>query len=131
MWRTAIFLSMLFALAATALAQQSTPSVPRYEPQKQEKLSGTIDQVNEYHCAVSGTVGAHLTLKDSAGATVEVHLAPVKFMKEYGISITPGAKAEIVGMRATIDGKPAMLAKSAKIGQDMYTFRDDDGRPLW
>ena len=62
---------------------------------------------------------------------IEVHLAPATFMKQYGITISKGDKATVVGSRITFEGKPALVAKSVTIAHDTYIFRDDKGRPLW
>jgi hypothetical protein len=126
------FLVMLVTLTAAALyAQQGPAPVPRYEPQKEQRFTGVVEQVNNYHCPISGKLGAHLTLQNPSGRAWEVHLAPVQFLKDYEISIEPGAKVEIVGMETMYDGKLAMLARTVTVGQATYTFRDERGRPLW
>ncbi len=128
----AIFLcSMLLLLAASS--QEKKPqreAVPGYDTANQETFTGSVLEIKEYKCPVTGTVGSHLALK-GANEVIEVHLAPVAFMKEYGIVFKTGDKLDVVGTRVTFAGKPALLARSAKVGRETFLFRDEKGRPLW
>ncbi|MGE5323011.1 MAG: hypothetical protein ACM3SW_09125 [Actinomycetota bacterium] len=107
------------------------PQTPiAYDNSSQEKVQGKIQEVKEYACPVTGATGFHITVKTTEGV-VEVHLAPAKFLKEYEISLKPGEDVTVIGAKATVDGKPAVLAKTVTVGRDTFTFRDDKGKPLW
>ena len=133
----AMLLVALVTLMGTKVVSQEPkpplPGIPKYEPLNEVTLQGKVLEVKEYQCPISGTVGGHLAVKEAGGGAgvVEVHLAPVKFMKEYEIGVKPGDLVTIVGMRTVFDGKPAMLAKTVTVERDTYTFRNNKGTPLW
>jgi DNA/RNA endonuclease YhcR with UshA esterase domain len=114
------------------LAQE--PSAPshefKYDAAKQVVVEGFVEEVKEYRCPVSGTVGAHITVKQSFGS-IEIHLAPVTFMKKYEIAINKGDRVAIQGSKILFEGKPALIAKTVADDSTTYAFRDSDGRPLW
>src|SRR5262249_53592830 len=97
---------------------------------KQVVISGVVQEVQAYKCPVTGTVGAHITVA-TRGSTIEVHLAPVSFLKQYEIVINKGDNVEIEGAKIQFENKPALLAKLVAINQTTYAFRDPAGKPLW
>ena len=127
-----MWLLMLFAgtspltVAADKTPQETFP----YDIANQKILNGTVVDVQDYQCPVSGTVGSHITVRH-AGGIIEVHLAPAKFLKLYEIVISKGDQVQIQGAMATVDGKPALLAKVVADGNSTFAFRDSKGRPLW
>jgi hypothetical protein len=128
-----IFLLMLLAGGNSLVAQNKTsPSqeIYPYESGKQVVISGVVQEVRDYKCPVTGTVGAHITVA-TATSTIEVHLAPVSFLKQYEIVINKGDKVEIQGARILFENKPALLAKMLAIDKTTYAFRDPAGKPLW
>ena len=124
----AVSLCLLFA-ASTANGQEKK-LVPKFDAANQTTVKGIIDQISDYECPISGSMGAHLSVRNSDG-TVEVHLAASKFLKEYGIVFAKGDAVQITGTKATFDGKPALLARQVIVGDRTYSFRDDKGIPLW
>jgi len=128
-----LYLLMLLA-GGTFLAGQDKTSASHemypYENGKQVVISGVVQEVKAYQCPVTGTVGAHITVATSA-STIEVHLAPVSFLKQYEIVINKGDRVEIQGARIQYENKPALLAKVVAIDKTTYAFRDPAGRPLW
>ena len=70
-------------------------------------------------------------LKAENGTVVEVHLAPTKFMKEYGLVVVPGDNVEVLGSSVTIDGTAALVAREITHGQETLVFRDAAGKPAW
>jgi hypothetical protein len=126
---------LLFAGEASQVISQEKPAPPAqqnftYDPANQTTLQGVIQEVKDYKCPVTGTMGTHISLKTEE-LTTEVHLAPSKFLKEYEIVLKPGDEAKIVGVKFTFDGKPAMLAKTVTVGKETFVFRNDKGKPLW
>lgn len=101
-----------------------------YNTTDQVTVEGTVQEVKDYKCPVTGTVGSHITVKTS-GDAIEVHLAPVTFMKEYEMVLHAGDNVKVVGAKILFEGKPALLAKTVKVGQETFTFRDEKGKPLW
>ncbi|HZR27240.1 MAG TPA: hypothetical protein VFA71_00560 [Terriglobales bacterium] len=133
----ALLVVVLVTLAGvTATSQESKPplpGIPKYEPLSEVTLQGRVQEVKEYHCPISGTLGSHIAVKEEGvgAGVVEVHLAPVTFLKEYGITIKPDDLVTIVGVRVVFNGKPAMLAKTVTVQRDTYAFRNSKGAPLW
>lgn len=121
-------LGFLNGAACSLIAQDKTP--PKYDVAKQQTVEGFIQEVKDYNCPVTGTLGFHIKIKTSGG-TLEVHLAPTAFLKDYGMELQAGDNVEIVGVKFAYDGHPAMLAKTLKMGQATFFFRDEQGRPLW
>jgi len=101
-----------------------------YDSGKQVVISGVVQEVKAYKCPVTGTVGAHITVA-TAGSTIEVHLAPVTFLKQYEIVFNKGDKVEIQGAKFLFENRPALLAKLIAIDKTTYAFRDPAGKPLW
>ncbi len=128
----------LFIWVALAATQQQKPSdvgIPAYDPAQAQTFSGTVVEVKNYQCPVSGTIGSHLSVRGMT-ETREVHLAPTKFLKDYEIVLNPGDHVSVTGIKFIFDGKPAMLAGTVVAGtpvtgQSTYIFRDAKGRPEW
>ncbi|HET7873644.1 MAG TPA: hypothetical protein VFL42_14095 [Terriglobales bacterium] len=126
---------LLGFLGITCLLQSQEKGTPAqgkypYDPAKQVTLTGKIQEIKDYHCAVSGTLGSHFSLK-AEGETLEVHLAPVNFMKDYEIKFRAGEEAKVIGVKIEFEGKPALMARTVVVGNDTFVFRDEKGRPLW
>lgn len=122
-------LSLILLVAAPAVRAEQK-NVPKFDPANQTTIKGVIEQVNNYECPISGTMGSHLTVRSGPG-TVEVHLAASKFLNEYGIAFTKGDSVEVTGTKVVFDGKPALLARQITVGDRTYSFRNDKGIPLW
>ncbi len=118
---------VLFAVAAAA---QKASKVP-YDPSTEAKIKGEIEEVKEFECPVSGTLGFHIVLK-APDHTYTVHVAAAKFIKEYEITFAKGDQVVVVGSKVKLaDGQEAILAREITRGQSTYAFRDKTGRPLW
>jgi hypothetical protein len=42
-----------------------------------------------------------------------------------------GDKVEVVGSKVKFNGSDAIIARELTRGQDTFTFRDKDGKPVW
>lgn len=122
--------ALLVALPVTLAQKPSNNSVPAYNVAQEHTFSGTIKEVKEYQCPVSGTVGSHISVAGDI-TTIEVHLAPATFLKDYDIVLKAGDRVTVRGIKFEFEGKPAMLARIVTTGQNTYTFRDTKGRPEW
>jgi len=130
--KSLVVLAFLLLLAAPLSLMQAAAGndVPAYNPAQEQTFSGTIQEVKEYQCPVSGTIGSHIAVSGGS-ETVEVHLAPATFLKQYGIVLKAGDRVTITGIRFIFDGKPAFIARTIVAGQSTFTFRDGKGRPEW
>jgi DNA/RNA endonuclease YhcR with UshA esterase domain len=76
-------------------------------------------------------MGAHVMLKLDGGQILEVHLAKTKFVKDYELTFTKGESLEVKGVKVKFEGVDTIFAREIKRGNDMYMFRDKDGKPIW
>src|SRR5690349_18900422 len=125
-----IFCRILLSLAVLGALAFTEEAIPNYNPAQQQTVRGVVQEVKDYQCPVSGTIGSHIAI-NSGAETIEVHLAPARFLKEYGIVIKEGDSVTVTGMKFTFQGKSAMIAKTVVAGRSTFTFRDDKGRPEW
>jgi DNA/RNA endonuclease YhcR with UshA esterase domain len=126
-------LLMVLAGGISLVAQSKTPASREtypYDNSNQVIVIGVVEDVKDYQCPVTGTVGTHITVRRATG-TIEVHLAPATFMKHYEIVVNKGDNIEIQGSKILFEGKPALLAKAVAIDRTTYAFRDAAGKPLW
>lgn len=131
----AVILMLAVAVIATpAFAAAKTPpqnDVPKYNPATEATFKGTVDDVHDRQCPVSGGLGAHIVLKLSDGKTIEVHLATTKFMKSYELIFNKGDQVEVTGSKVTFEGVETIFAREIKRGNDTFVFRDKAGNPVW
>ena len=76
-------------------------------------------------------MGSHVILKLENGSTIEVHLASTKFVKEYELVFNKGDELEVTGSKVQFEGVDTIFAREVKRGNDMFVFRDKDGKPVW
>ena len=128
-----VFALLLFGAAMNLISQEKsspTHASYTYAPTSEQTMRGWVVETKDFQCPVTGTVGSHITVKNEL-SSIEVHLAPASFMKQYEISIRKGDNVTVVGSKIMFEGKSALIAKSVAIGNDTYNFRDQSGKPLW
>ena len=129
-WALAVLVGVLTCGAVAAQAP-ANGSVPKYDKTTEVKLKGTVVDVRDYHCPISGTMGSHLTLKLQSGGTIELHLAATKYMKSYEMVFSKGDEIEVLGSKVKFNGGDTVLAREITRGQDSFVFRDEKGKPVW
>jgi len=131
----AVILTLVFALILTpslaATKPGSQPGVPKYDVTTEGVFKGTVEDVHDRECPVSGGMGAHIILKLGDGKTIEVHLATTKFMKNYELVFNKGDQIEVTGSKVMFEGVETIFAREVKRGNDTFVFRDKDGNPVW
>jgi hypothetical protein len=131
---TTICVTLLIFLAGAAVVSQEKNSPAHnhyvYDPAAQQTFGGIVAEANDYTCPVTGTLGSHITVKGDI-STIEVHLAPASFLKQYEIQIHKGDRVTVTGSKIMYEGKESLIAKTLVVGHDTYNFRDPKGRPLW
>jgi len=124
-------LAMVVILTPAFAAEKGAQaSVPKYNPKTEVTLKGTVDEVRDHECPVSGGMGAHIVLK-TGDKTIEIHLATTKFMKNYDLVFAKGDQVEVTGSKVTFEGVETIFAREIKRGDDTFAFRDKDGNPVW
>src|SRR5271169_1325998 len=108
--RIVSFILAAFALVLTVAPagawQKSDPGliVPKYDRASETTFRGTVEEVRNRQCPVSGGMGSHLILRLSSGNTVEVHLATTKFVRTYDLVFNKGHVVTVVGTRVQFEG---------------------------
>jgi hypothetical protein len=59
--------------AAPAQKAETAVVVPKYDRAAEATFKGTVEEVRNRQCPVSGGMGSHLILKLAGGNTIEVH----------------------------------------------------------
>src|SRR5689334_20371815 len=83
-------LSLALIPAAAADKPQSGAGVPKYNPATEVTVKGSVEEVRDRTCPVSRGMGSHVILKTADDKTIEVHLAPTKFVKTYELVFAKG-----------------------------------------
>jgi hypothetical protein len=124
---------LILAVAQSGLGQKSVPgvAVPKYDPAAQATFRGTVAEVKDRQCPVSGGMGSHLILKMSGGNMIEVHLASTKFVRTYDLLFKKGDLVEVVGTKVQFEGVETILAREVTRGNSTFIFRDKDGKAIW
>ena len=132
-WRL-IAIIVVLAVTTTLFAAPksgSASAVPKYNPATEVTIKGTVVEITDRNCPVSGGMGSHVTLKLADGSTIEVHLATTKFVKTYDLELNKGDELEVTGSKVTFEGAETIFAREIKRGQDTFVFRDKEGKPVW
>ncbi len=133
-WHVGILIAALLA-STFAWAQEQKQSqkepVPKYDITQEQTFKGSVEDVRDRECPVSGGMGAHVMLKLSDGQILEVHLARTTFVKDYELTFTKGESLKVKGVKVKFEGVDTIFAREVKRGNDMYMFRDKDGKPIW
>jgi hypothetical protein len=107
-----------------------TPYARMYNPQTLENIAGEVISVDQITPGKNMSYGVHLILKTDA-ETISVHLGPVWYIENQDVKIEVKDKVEITGSRITFEGKPAIIAKEVKKGDEVLVLRDEDGLAVW
>jgi len=103
---------VILGLASVAFAQTGRGKVPKYDPATERVFKGTVENVIERRCPVSGGVGSHIQLRLQDNSSIEVHLATTEFTKMIEMILRPGDKIEVVGLKTEFEGVPTIFARS-------------------
>ena len=121
----------LLAFAMTAFPQNGPKkSVPKYNAAAEAVYQGTVADVRDRECPVSGGMGSHIILQLGSG-TIEVHLATTEFTKMAELNLRKGDQIEVTGWKTEFEGVQTIFAREVRHGQDVFVFRDKSGVPVW
>jgi DNA/RNA endonuclease YhcR with UshA esterase domain len=120
----------LLALAMPAFAQNAPKkSVLKYNAAAEAVYKGTVADVRDRECPVSGGMGSHIILQLGSG-TIEVHLATTEFTKMAELNLRKGDQIEVTGWKTEFEGVQTIFAREVRHGQDVFGFRDKSGVPV-
>jgi len=107
------------------------PTVPKYNPAAEAIYKGTVADLRNRECPVSGGMGAHIILKLQSGEIIEVHLATTEFTKMVEMNLRKGVDIEVRGWKTEFEGVQTIFAREVTYGDETYVFRTKDGMPVW
>ena len=130
-WRILVLILAVMLATVSAAQRPASEPAPKYDKSVEALFKGTVDEVKDRECPVSGGMGSHLILKLAEGGPIEVHLALTKFVNRYELVFHKGDILEVTGVKLKFEGVDTIIARKIKRGQDEYLLRDNDGKPLW
>ncbi len=104
--------------------------LPSYDLASEMTVRGTVQEVQEFHCPVSGDLGTHLIVQTERGP-IQVHVAPGRFLRGNGLSFAKGDQVEVVGSQFKYNGADTLIARKISRGNDTFAFRNSSGKPAW
>ena len=132
-----VLVAAVLALVTTGYAQgpngrRGGGRGPMYDTATEAVFMGTVTAIENVTPSGGGrgAGGRHLTFRTNQGE-LDTHLGPAAFLDEKKVAIAVGDTLEIRGSRITLDGKPVLLAREVRKGDQVWTLRDSSGRPLW
>ena len=127
-----LIVALLTALPLLAVqGSEQKEAVPKYNPKTEATFKGTVIEVRDRTCPVSGGLGSHVIVKLADGSSIEVHLAATKFVKTYELVFAKGDQVEVIGSKVQFEGVDTIFAREVHRGADTFVFRDKDGKPIW
>jgi hypothetical protein len=103
---------------------------PRYLAATESTLRGTVTDVRDFYCPISGQEGTHLMVA-TANGSVEVHVAPSRFLAGQKWEFFRGDPVEVLGSKIVFHGHDALIARTIVRRDQIIALRDVGGRPLW
>jgi len=126
-----VILFAAFARYVAAQVPDTNKALPKYDRASEVTLKGTIGDISERNCPVSGGLGFHFMLKMQDGTAIEVHVATSKFVKSYEMGLKKDNKVEVVGSKVKFEGAESVFARQITRGDEVFVVRFKDGSPAW
>jgi len=121
--------SLLFAILVIPLNAQPTRDCSQYYDVRQEvTLSGTVSGVPA-RPGPGMIMGSHLLLTTVSGP-VDTSLGRWGLQGKGSLSLIPGQQVEVTGVMKTLKNKEVFVARIVKVGDKVYTLRNEHGIPL-
>jgi hypothetical protein len=99
-----------------------------YDLSQEVSLHGTVSAVLAQ--ASFGMIsGSHLLLTTLSGP-VDISLGMFGLQGEGALVIAGGQQVEVVGVMKTLKDKRVLLARNVKVGDHLYTIRNEHGIPI-
>jgi hypothetical protein len=99
-----------------------------YDVNQEVTLNGTVSSVL-LKAAPGMIMGSHLVLATASGS-VDASLGHFGLQGKGAVSVGQGQQIEITGVMKTIKGRQVFLARTVRVGAQIYTIRNEHGIPL-
>lgn len=108
----------------------NSPYQKLYDPETIETISGIVESVDKTPPLRGIHFDVNLTVKTEK-ETIPVHLGPEWYIDRLDTKIEKGDNIKVKGSRATMGGKPVIIAVEVKKGNTVIAIRDNAGIPVW
>jgi hypothetical protein len=121
-------------LAQTTAGQTQTTETTKaagpfgYDVSQEITLNGTVSSVLAKP-ASGMIIGSHLLLATPSGP-VDASLGRFGLRGAGALPVTPGKQVEVIGVMRTIKDRKVFLARTVKVGDEVYTVRNKHGFPM-
>jgi parvulin-like peptidyl-prolyl isomerase len=119
------------AAQAAGASKDASKAVPKYDVATEVTLKGTVVEVSDRDCPVSGGMGFHLKLKQLDGQIIEIHVASSKYIKDNDLALNKDDQVEVTGSKVKFEGVDTVFAREIVRGTDTFVFRDKSGKRIW
>jgi len=103
-----------------------------YNAAEMDSFKGTILEIKEIVPLPGMSPGLALSVRDSDGETILVHLCPIWYENGKGLRLRKGDRVKVSGVWAEISDKEIFMG--SKIKKNSYAFKvrlTKDGTPFW
>ncbi len=118
----------VIVLTVLLLSPQRRPV--RYDSANEVTIHGTVTDVRDFYCPISGHEGTHLIVATDK-RVVEVHVAPTKFLESKKWEFVKGDEVAVTGSVIMFRGHDALIAQTISRGNETLALRDSGGKPVW
>lgn len=124
-------LAMLSLLSSTVPVQAQTaaietgPAAPYYDVAREVTLKGTASGVLTKP-SPGMIMGSHLLLATASGE-VDASLGRFGLLGKGALSVTAGQQVEVTGLMKTLMDKQVFVARTVKVGGQVYIMRNQHG----
>jgi hypothetical protein len=122
-------LLVVIVSAQGLLAQRGRMRMGHYDPKTEVTIKGTVEKLDQLQYTNMPGMGLHLIVKTDK-ETIGVHLGPAAFI-EKTMTFKEGDTVEVVGSKVMMMGRPTLIAREVKKGDQVLKLRDERGMPLW
>jgi hypothetical protein len=120
----------LVVLVVLLLVNSPMQRPTTYNLANEVAVQGTVQEVKDFYCPISGDEGTHLMVATDNGL-VQVHVAPKRFLRGNNWSFRVGDYVQVIGSKIKYEGHDALVARTITRGNQTVAFRQPNGRPLW
>lgn len=123
----AIVVLMLWIFGPFPARDTTAAGATAYDPAREVELKGVVTGFHTFACPESGgEMGGHLTLQTSAGS-IQVHLAPTRWMVSQNLSFAPAEQITVVGSEVRVLDRYDVIARQISRDSGIVTLRDPKG----
>ena len=103
---------------------------PVYNAATESRVTGTVQEVQEFYCPVSDDRGTHLVVKTESGSPMLVHVGVGRALRAKNVGFIAGDKVEVVGSKVRFRGADSIIAREISRDRETFILRDSKGTPI-